>query len=214
MRILRTLLLGLLALGLLFVVVGLFLPAQTHLEREIVIDAPASTIFDLVNGFERAGEWSPWMQIDPATVYTVTGPAQGVGAKQAWQSDHPDVGVGSQEITASIANERVETYLDFGPQGDATAYFQLKPEDGGGTHVTWGFDTEFGMNIIGRYFGLFFESMLGPSYEEGLANLKTLAESSPPVETVEPPTEDEAVEPATEEGEAVEPATEDETTEP
>lgn len=181
MKILKFLLLGLAALIALVVIVGLFLPDSVHLERDTVIQAPPSTVFALLNSFKRANDWSPWAQIDPEAVYTHSGPDQGVGAKNSWQSEHPDVGVGSQEITESTPYESIKMYLDFGPQGDANAFFDLTPKDGG-THVSWGFDSEFGMNIVGRYFGLVLEGILGPQYEEGLANLKTLAESLPPAD--------------------------------
>lgn len=181
MRILLYLVGGLFAVVILLAGIGLFLPAEVHLERSIVVDAPASTVFTILNGFTRMNEWSPWAQIDPAAVYTITGPSHGVGAQQAWQSNHRDVGSGKQEITASIPFERIETHLDFGPQGLAQATYQLTPRDEG-THVTWAFDTDFGINLMGRYFGLMFESMLGPAYEEGLSNLKQLAESLPQVD--------------------------------
>ncbi|MEM7353138.1 MAG: SRPBCC family protein, partial [Acidobacteriota bacterium] len=163
------------------VIVGLFLPDSVHLERSTTIAAPQSTVFALVNSFKRTNEWSPWAKIDPATVYDYEGPQQGVGAKMSWQSDHRDVGSGSQEITGSDPHQRVETHLDFGPQGTAEAFFDLAAAEGG-TKVTWGFDSDFGYNLINRYFGTMIDSMVGASYEEGLASLKELAESLPPAD--------------------------------
>ena len=78
------------------------------------------------------------------------------------------------KITASEPG-RVETYLDFGRQGDANAYYTVS-ENGSRTTVVWGFDTEFRGNIIQRYFGLFMDKLVGASYEEGLAKLKTVVE--------------------------------------
>jgi len=178
MKILKMLLIGLLALVALLVIVGLFLPSTLHVERSTVISAPQSTVFALVNGYARFNEWSPWARIDPQTNYTYEGPVQGVGAKQAWESENSEVGVGSQVITASEPYRRVETELDFGSQGTAQAYFDLTAE-GDATKVVWGFDTSFGYNLMFRYVGLFMDGMLGPSYEEGLAGLKKLAESLP-----------------------------------
>ncbi len=178
MQILIKLGVVILALVALLVVVGLFLPNTAHVERTTVISAPQSTVFALVNGYARFNEWSPWAEIDPETRYTHEGPAQGVGARQSWESDDNNVGTGSQEITLSEPFNRVETALDFGPQGTAQAFFDLKSE-GDDTRIVWGFDTNFGYNLIGRYFGLFFDKMLGSQYEQGLANLKRLAESLP-----------------------------------
>jgi effector-binding domain-containing protein len=41
------------------------------------------------------------------------------------------------------------------------------------------FDTEFGWDLVGRYFGLMFDRIVGTDYDKGLANLKELAESMP-----------------------------------
>ncbi len=160
------------------VTVGLFLPDRVHVERSIVIDAPPERVFPLVNDYRNFNQWSPWYGMDPDARYRFDGPESGVGAKLSWDSDNPDVGSGSQQIVESRANALVRTHLDFGDQGVAEARFTLSPE-GTGTRVTWGFDTDFGYNLVGRYFGLLFESMIGPDYEQGLANLKRVAESPP-----------------------------------
>ena len=74
-------------------------------------------------------------------------------------------------------DSKVETALDFGDQGTATATFDLEPE-GSETKVTWGFSTDLGFNPVARYFGLMFDSWIGADYEAGLANLKALVEDA------------------------------------
>ncbi|WP_179957493.1 SRPBCC family protein [Exilibacterium tricleocarpae] len=157
------------------VVVGLFLPDTAHVERSVVIKAPVSDVYQMLNGFKRFNEWSPWHAKDPDTEYTFSGPEQGVGARMTWASENRNVGSGSQEIIATQENQRIEVQLDFGAEGDAVSYYQMQPA-GDGTRVTWGFDTDFKGNIIGRYFGLMFDGMLGPDYENGLARLQALLE--------------------------------------
>jgi hypothetical protein len=50
-------------------------------------------------------------------------------------------------------------------------------EDSAGTRVLWTLDTHFGANPFMRYFGLFLDTFVGPSYEQGLAQLKTYVEN-------------------------------------
>ena len=158
--------------------VGMLLPRQVHVERAIVIDAPAATIYALVDGFRQFNKWSPWAALDPNCKYTKEGPPFGVGAKQSWVGDPKKVGSGSQEIIEAKPHEMVKSHLDFGPQGVATAQFTLAPQTSG-TKVTWGLDSDMGAGPIGRYFGLMMDRMIGKDYETGLASLKTLAESLP-----------------------------------
>lgn len=166
-------------LGLLVVVaaVGLFLPQQVRVERAITIEAPAHEIYPLINDFHQFNTWSPWARKDPDTQYRFEGPPSGVGAKMYWTSEHPEVGSGNQEIVESEDNAFVKTRLNFGAQGEAHAYFNLSPE-ANGTRVVWGFMTDFGMNPVGRYMGLLFDSWIGTDYETGLANLKKTAEAN------------------------------------
>lgn len=178
MGILKKILLGIVVLVALLVVVGLFLPSSAHVERSAVIAAPICTVHALANGYARFNEWSPWAKRDPNTKYTYEGPDSGVGAKMSWASDDRNVGAGSQEIVESKPFELVRTKLDLGDQGTADAFFRLSKE-GEGTKVVWGFDTDFGWSLIGRYFGLAMDSLVGDDYEKGLANLKTFAESLP-----------------------------------
>jgi len=178
MRVITRILIVLVAIAVLLAIIGLFLPSSAHVERSITIDAPQSTVFALINGFRGFNQWSPWFDRDPEAQYTYEGPDFGVGAKMSWTSEQSDVGSGSQEIVASEPYGAVRMTLDFGEQGTARSFFELTSE-ADGTGVTWGFDTEFGLNLISRYFGLAFDSLLGPDYETGLANLKELVESLP-----------------------------------
>lgn len=178
MRMLRKLLLGLAALVVLLLAAGLFLPRSVHVERSIVTSAPPERVFPLVDGFARFNEWSPWAELDPDTVYRYSGPPTGVGARMEWASEDSSVGSGSQEVIAIEPGRSVTNRLDFGSQGQATARIDVVPE-GRGSRVTWSMDTSFEDDYLGRYFGLFFDSLIGKDYEKGLAKLKALAEASP-----------------------------------
>ena len=179
MAVLKKIFLALVVVVALAVIVGFFLPSNVHVERTTVIDAPACTVYSQVTSYPRFSEWSPWADRDPEAVYTYEGAEEGVGARMTWASDDPNVGSGSQEIVLAEPWSRVESALDFGDQGTADAFFAFGETGEGSTHVTWGFDTHFGMNLVGRYMGLFLDRWVGADYAEGLVNLKALAEGLP-----------------------------------
>lgn len=177
-KILSILLLGLLAAVVLAAAVALLLPRSAHTERSIVIDSPAPAVFAIVNGFTLFQEWSPWADLDPDTEYFFDGPRHGVGAVMAWSSTSRAIGAGSQRIVASEPDRVVRFAYEFGDQGKADAALAVEPE-GAASRVTWTLDTEFGWNLVGRYFGLAFDAMVGPDFEKGLDKLKVLAEALP-----------------------------------
>lgn len=172
---LRRILIGIVALVALFLAGAYVLPQNVHVQRSVEIAAPPAKIFALINSHKRMTEWSPWREIDPNAKVAFSGPEAGVGAKMSWESDNRKVGRGTSEIVDSVADKSVKNRIQLDGMEPATASFVLEPK-GTSTVVTWGFDADMGANPIGRWFGLMMDSMIGPDYEKGLANLKKAAE--------------------------------------
>lgn len=175
MRIIKWLVGIVVVLAIVFFAGGFLLPKDVAVARSIEIDAPASEVFPHVNSLKAGAEWSPWLGRDPEVQLAYSGPDAGVGAKLDWVSEHPQVGTGSQIISASIQDQKVTTDLDFGDMGTAVANFDLV-ENGGKTVITWGFEADMGSNPMGRWMGLMMDRWVGGDYEAGLANLKALVE--------------------------------------
>ena len=176
MKILKRILVAILGVVALLLLVSFFLPSQVHVERSLVIQAPAEKVFDQINTLKNWEKWSPWHKLDPQMKLQYDGAASGVGAKYTWESTQRNVGSGSLAITRTVPGELIQTAMDFREQGQATGLFKLEraPE---GTKVTWSMDTDLGRNPIAKYFGLVMDKMVGPDFERGLNNLKSVAET-------------------------------------
>lgn len=177
MQAIMRLFLGIVLLLGLLVAVAFALPQHVAVARTVVINAPEADIFPYLNNPRKFNEWSPWAARDPSTRYEFSGPEAGVGARMSWESDHPQVGKGAQEIVESRDNELVEIALDFGEMGPATASYALTPS-GAGTQVKWAFETDMGNNPLMRWMGLMFERWVGQDYENGLERLRKLVEAN------------------------------------
>lgn len=171
---------ALLIVALVLVAGAYLMPRTAHVERSVFVARPPSVVYALVNSYRRFDDWSPWAELDPALQRTLSGPAEGVGARYEW-SGNDKVGSGHQEIVESVPDQRVRTALAFGGEGPAEAAFLLARE-GQGTRLTWTLDSDMGNNPIGRWVGLALDKMVGADYERGLARLKTLAETLPDVD--------------------------------
>jgi effector-binding domain-containing protein/uncharacterized protein YndB with AHSA1/START domain len=172
-------LIALLLAAVALVGVGLMLPNDIRVEREITVDAAPATVFAVVDGVRQSIKWLPWAGRDPKARYELSGPPVGVGAHLRWYSDDPDVGSGSLEIVEAVPAERVAMKLVFGRFATGSrSLVELTPE-GAGTRVRWSLQMDTGGDMLLRYRGLFLEHRLGPRYEDGLRRLKTLVESLP-----------------------------------
>lgn len=186
MRLMKGLLFSVAVLLVIAMVAAFFLPDRASAERSIVIARPPSMVYAVVDSFTLFNRWSPWADLDPATTYSYEGPERGVGAAMTWASAKPEVGKGRQEITADIENEQVVIALAFEGMSAATSTMRLLPE-GDGTRVSWRFDTalplaldgDFFTGVMGRYFGLAMDSIIGKDYDKGLGKLKGLLEGMP-----------------------------------
>lgn len=180
MKFLKWLLITILVLIAVVIGVGFLLPKSAQMERSIEINSPPATAFVVLNSFKRFQDWSPWRDDEPNAVVTYNGPESGLGAKMAWVGEQ---GAGSQEIIESAPYSLVRIKLVFGgfEGDDYLAAFKLEPVGASATRVTWTFNAQYN-GMLGRYFGLLTEDVLGADYDEGLVNLKALVESMPSVD--------------------------------
>jgi ribosome-associated toxin RatA of RatAB toxin-antitoxin module len=176
----KKILLGLAAVVVIFVLVVATRPNTFSLSRSIVINAPASAAFAVVNDLHRWDEWSPWSKRDPQMKKEFSGAASGVGASYAWDGNK-EVGKGHQTIVESKPNESVKIDLVFEAPfaGQNTVVFSFVPE-GQGTKATWSMSGP--SNFISKFFVMtgMMDKMVGKDFDEGLASLKALAEKPAP----------------------------------
>jgi hypothetical protein len=170
-------LIALAVLIVVFLIVAAFQPEDFRVERSITISAPAALAFDQVNDLHKWQEMSPYAKLDLATKYTFTGPSAGPDAALAWVGNSK-VGEGKMTITESRPNELVKMRLDFEKPFKSTceAEFTFKPA-GDQTTVMWGMSGKkiFVTKAMGLIMSM--DKMVGGQFEEGLANLKTIAEA-------------------------------------
>lgn len=148
-----------------------------HVQRSIVIHAPADKVFPLINNLHRWTSWSPYEMLDPAMQRTYGGAPEGTGASYAWNSKSK-AGAGTMNITESTPSSQIIIALDFTKpfEGHNTAQFNLDSK-ADSTLVTWAMygPTPYLAKVIGIFFNM--DQLIGQDFELGLKNLKTVAET-------------------------------------
>jgi carbon monoxide dehydrogenase subunit G len=175
----------LVALGILVIVVLAILalattrPPRLKIERSIVIDAPPSKIYGLVNDFHSWKQWAPGDKDDVTSNRTYSGAVSGVGAVSTWRGNG-NTSVARMEITGGATDAQVIVTVDFTAPFVARNVntFTFEAGAGGATRVTWDFDGQnvYMMKVMGLFTNM--DKMMGKHFEDGLGNLKVAAEKT------------------------------------
>lgn len=164
------------ALFLLFVATR---PGEFKVTRSATMNASARTVFPHVNDFRRWQAWSPWEKLDSEMKKTYEGPPEGTGTMYSWEGKK-EVGAGKMTITESRPYDNIRIKLEFFRPyaGTNTTDFAFQPR-GSQTNVVWSMTGH--NSFMGKFFCLFMnmDKMIGGKFEEGLAELKSVAESAP-----------------------------------
>ena len=139
-------------------------------KRTIKIEAPQEVVFNIVGDFKTWPEWSHWFK-DTTMVATFDGPTSGMDAGYSWTSKQS--GSGFQNFTGVYPSDSLTTYINFGMMGDSDGKWTFS-EENGATSVSWQFNGE--MPFLLRFMAAGIEPAVGPQFEEGLSNLKAMAE--------------------------------------
>lgn len=174
MKLLKWLLIVVLALAAVLLVGGMLLSPKFTVTRSVVINAPPEKIYPLIASPRQWTQWSVWNRRDPAMQITYSGPDSGAGAAWAWKSKTE--GDGRMTFTTAEPNRKIDYELVFPDfETPSTGTLALAPE-GGGTRVNWTMNGDFGSNPLFRWFALMADRMVGSDFDAGLANLKAIAE--------------------------------------
>ena len=151
-------------------------PNTFRIERSINIKALPEKIFPLIADFRQMNKWSAWEKVDPAMKRSYSGAESGKGAMYVWDGNK-EIGKGSMEILESTPTSRVLIKIDFYKPFEAhnTVEFTLVPNGETTTvsHAMYG-PSPFISKLMSLVFNM--DKMVGTKFEEGLANLKAIAE--------------------------------------
>ena len=101
-----------LAIVIIIAVLVIIAPKNYDVNRSITINQSVSTVFDYLKYLKNQDQWSPWNKKDPNMKSDYQGIDGTIGFIGSW-SGNKDVGVGEQEITGLVENQRIETALRF-----------------------------------------------------------------------------------------------------
>lgn len=175
MKIIKKIIIGILAFIALLLVVALFIPNDYTVSVSTVINKPKSEVFDYVKMIKNQEKYSIWMMEDPNVVMDYQGTDGTVGFKASWNSKDDNVGEGSQQITA-VSDEQIDVDLHFERpmKGDDKAATIVEAVSENQTKVTSEFygHSTYPLNLM----SLIGKKIITDAQTQNLANLKKILE--------------------------------------
>jgi hypothetical protein len=173
------------------VIVGLFLPSHAHIERSLDISHNPQQIYDVLNNFRRFPDYvgGELQAQDPQVRFSFSGPAYGPGATIHWAGGaNGSVGKGTLVNKSGnidlAGNSTVTWALTNQWRGENKTFtLQVAPSHGQRVSaVTWGFDVDYGWNLIDRYSQLWIHGVPDTMIQYGLDSLQTMLAGIPNVD--------------------------------
>ncbi len=175
MKILKGLLIFVLAFVVLFFIVTLILPSHYEVKRTVEIHSPATVVFYLASDLRNWKYWDAWYELDTNQVRNYEGPLFGKNSLYKWSSKDRNLGSGELKIVDEEPFKKIKTLLTFEKGMRSEGEFTFDEKDGK-TMVTWRMWGEF--SFLTKWFRFFMEETAGKDFEKGLANIKKLAEEA------------------------------------
>jgi hypothetical protein len=177
MKILKKILFLVLALVALALVTTAFMPKSFTISVSETINRPKAEVYDYLKLFANQKAYSEWTKPDPNLMPVISGIDGTVGASSSWKSNNPDVGEGSQTITA-MTDSQIDLDLKFiSPmEGSAKVSNKFTSKDATSTVVTVDFYTEapFPINLMSILIG---KPMITKTEQQILTNVKQILEA-------------------------------------
>jgi hypothetical protein len=177
MRIIKAILLFVLVVVAIALLAAALMPKNYTVTVSETINRPKNEVYDYLKIFANQKEYSEWTKPDPNLVPVITGVDGTVGSKSQWKSNNPDVGEGSQTITAMSDNE-IALDLEFitPMEGHGKVVNTIVSKDSTTTLVTvsTAFDAPFPMNLPSILIG---KPMIEKTEKQILLNVKQILEA-------------------------------------
>jgi hypothetical protein len=174
-------LISLVIVVVLFATVALFLPAKRTVVNKVESNRPVSTVFDVLNGFNRFDEWHV-LRSDSMLKSQVSGPASGQGATMTYSSLNRSTGQGKWELVESEPEKKIKFKIDDSSQGTGKSmtfeFYRTGPMNKN-VGILQTYEVDYGWNLFGRYAGMYVERNVGDQMKAGTKRLSTFLATIP-----------------------------------
>ena len=156
----------------LFLIIPVFLPSTYHIDRSITVEKSVDLVFKTAVDMNQRAKWDPWIEMEPEAEIIVKMNPDIIGSGYSWKGEI--IGEGKITIQEFKPNELIKSKIKFiSPQSMESDIIWTFDDTESGTNITWALEGSLSYPME-KWFGLFMDKSLGPQFEKGLNNFKSL----------------------------------------
>lgn len=156
----------------LFLLTALLVKKDFVLGKDIIVNKPASEVFNYIRFIRNQEQYSVWVMKDPNIKILYAGEDGKLGFTSSWTSEDKNVGIGAQEIIDVQEGRSMKVEIRFKKPFEATNYATtsveaIAPNQTKLSSVFTG-SQKFPMNVM----NLFMDKLVGKDMQANLENVK------------------------------------------
>jgi uncharacterized membrane protein len=126
-------------------IAGLFIDTKYTITKQVTINKPNDSVFKYIKYLKNQDNYSVWNKKDPKSIKTYAGKDATIGFISNWDSQDPNIGEGTQEITKIQENKRFDMDIHFKRPMEtiSTAFMSTEKLSDNQTKVIWSFSGNF-----------------------------------------------------------------------
>lgn len=176
MRLIKMFLFVLLGLFGVVTIIGLFIPSSVKISRGVIINADSSLLYKELSDVKNWNQWLPWITSDSGAIVQLSAVTNQPGSFFRWQGvKYKSAGT----ITIKEINQDEILLLhQIKDMNDAMGGFRVRRTGANSevTEVLWYMEYKLRWYPWERFYGIFLDRIIGPTFDKGLEQLKNYAE--------------------------------------
>jgi hypothetical protein len=182
MRFIKMFLFVMTGLALMLTIIGLVIPSSVKISRGIIVNADSIKVYRQLSDVKDWGKWMPWVTADEGALVQTSPVTNQPGAFFSWKGLNLK---NNGTITLlSFAPDLITTKYELKGMNDSEGGFRIRtlPNNLSQCEVQWFMEYNLKWYPWERFYGIFLDHIIGPSFDKGLQELKIFLESGLPVE--------------------------------
>lgn len=181
MRLIKMFLFVMFGLTVMLTIIGLVIPSSVKISRGIIVNADSIKVYQQLSDVKDWGKWMPWVTADEGALVQTSPVTNAPGSFFKWKGlNLKNNGTISFLI---LSPDYITTKYELEGMNDSEGGFRIRsiPNNLSQTEVQWFMEYKLKWYPWERFYGIFLDHIIGPSFDKGLQELKSYLEEAAPV---------------------------------